>query len=94
MKTKSISAVSSLLVSSGYPQIFRRLTSRTDLRAQYDVRKDQGLDTFVVIDGLPIVPVESKPKLVKFLMKKLNSVGKTSEDAITMPMNESDMSEG
>lgn len=48
----------------------------------------------MVVDGLPVVPQESKPKLVKFLMKKLNSVGKTKEDAIFMPMNENGMSEG
>jgi hypothetical protein len=65
-----------------------------DLRAQYDVRRDQGLDTFVVIDGLPIVPAESKPKLVKFLLKKLNTVGNTSEDAVFMPMNDQNMSDG
>lgn len=70
------------------------LTSLLDLRAQYDVRRDQGLDTFVVIDGLPIVPAESKTKLVKFLLKKLNSVGNTSEDAIFMPMNDQNMSDG
>jgi translation initiation factor 3 subunit B len=65
-----------------------------DLRAQYDVRKDQGLDTFVVIDGLPIVPAETKTKLVKFLLKKLNQVGNTSEDAVFMPMNDQNMSDG
>lgn len=80
------------LITRGFPS--SRLTQQADLRAQYDVRKDQGLDTFVVIDGLPIVPAESKAKLVKFLLKKLNSAGKTSEDAIFMPMNESNMSEG
>lgn len=70
------------------------LTFIGDLRAQYDVRKDEGLGTFVVIDGLPIVPAESKAKLVKFLLKKLNSVGRTSEDAVFMPMNDQNMSEG
>lgn len=48
----------------------------------------------MVIDGLPIVPADSKAKLVKFLLKKLNSVGKTSEDAIFMPMNDENMSDG
>ena len=47
-----------------------------------------------MIDGLPIVPEDSKQKLVKFLMKKLNTVGKTREDAIFMPINEKNMSEG
>ena len=55
---------------------------------------DQSLDAFVVIDGLPIVPEDSRQKLVKFLMKKLNTVGKTREDAIFMPLNEKGMSEG
>ncbi|EER36895.1 eukaryotic translation initiation factor 3 [Histoplasma capsulatum H143] len=66
----------------------------SDLKAQYEVRLEEGLDAFVVIDGLPIVPEESKPRLVKFLLKKLNTVGRTSEDAIFMPMNENKMSEG
>jgi translation initiation factor 3 subunit B len=92
MKRRSISAVKLCHVSS--QRSLSMLTSTADLRAQYDVRKDQGLDTFVVIDGLPVVPAESKPKLVKFLLKKLNSVGKTSEDAIFMPMNDQNTSDG
>lgn len=47
-----------------------------------------------VIDGLPIVSTEQKPKLIKFLLKKLNTAGKTTEDAIFMPMNDKEMSEG
>ena len=59
----------------------------SDLRAQHEVRMEQGLDTFVVVDGLPIVPEESKGKLIKFLLKKLSAAGQTTEDAIFMPMN-------
>ncbi|KAL9118123.1 MAG: hypothetical protein Q9187_005334 [Circinaria calcarea] len=66
----------------------------SDLREQYEVRLEQGLDAFVVVDGLPVVPEDSKQKLVKFLMRKLNTVGKTKEDAIFMPINEKNMSEG
>ncbi len=66
----------------------------SDLRAQHEVRVEQGLDAFVVVDGLPIVPEDSKQKLVKFLLRKLNSAGKTSEDAIFMPLNDKGMSEG
>ncbi|TPX20174.1 Translation initiation factor 3 subunit b [Coccidioides immitis] len=66
----------------------------SDLKAQYEVRLEEGLDAFVVIDGLPVVPEESKPKLIKFLLKKLNTVGRTREDAIFMPLNEKGMSEG
>lgn len=65
-----------------------------DLQAQYEVRLEQGLDAFVVIDGLPVVPADNKLKLVKFLLKKLNTVGKTREDAIFMPLNDQDISEG
>ncbi|GKT89093.1 eukaryotic translation initiation factor 3 [Colletotrichum tofieldiae] len=60
----------------------------SDLREKYEVQLEQGYDTFVVIDGLPEVTEEQKPKLVKFLLKKLNSVGKTREDLIYMPMGE------
>lgn len=58
------------------------------------MRLEEGLDAFVLIDGLPVVPEDSKSRLVKFLLKKLNTVGKTSEDAIFMPIGESGMSEG
>ncbi|KAG9785678.1 translation initiation factor eIF-3b, partial [Aureobasidium melanogenum] len=68
----------------------------SDLKERYDVRMEEGLDTFVVIDGLPIVSEEQKPKLIKFLLKRLNSVGriKDGEESIFMPMNEQGMSEG
>lgn len=65
-----------------------------DLKAQYEVKLEEGLDTFVVIDGLPVVPEDSRPKLIKFLLRKLNAVGHTSEDAIFMPVNDKNMSEG
>ena len=48
----------------------------------------------MVIDGLPVVHEDSMPKLVKFLLKKLNSVGKTREDAIFMPLDEKKNSQG
>ena len=52
------------------------------------------MDAFVVVDGLPVVPEESKPKLVKFLIKQLNKAGKVKEDGFFMPVNESHMTEG
>lgn len=60
----------------------------SDLREKFEVQLEQGYDTFVVIDGLPEVNEEQKPKLVKFLLKKLNTVGKTREDLIYMPMGQ------
>jgi translation initiation factor 3 subunit B len=67
---------------------------RADLKAQFEVKADEGLDTFVVIDGLPVVPEDSKQKLIKFLLRKLNTVGNTSEDAVFMPVSDKGMSEG
>jgi translation initiation factor 3 subunit B len=56
---------------------------------------EEGLDTFIVIDGLPKVPADSKGKLVKFLLRSLTKVGKTTEDNVFMPLNEeTGMSEG
>ncbi|KAK4100447.1 eukaryotic translation initiation factor 3 subunit B [Parathielavia hyrcaniae] len=64
----------------------------SDLREKYEVQLEQGYDTFVVIDGLPQVTEEQKPKLIKFLLRKLNTVGRTSEDAIHMPMGDDGLS--
>lgn len=58
------------------------------------MKVEEGLDTFIVIDGLPVVPEDSRQKLVKFLLRKLNSVGSTSEDAVFMPVNDKKMTEG
>ena len=66
----------------------------TDLDDQYQVRLDEGLDAFVVIDGLPVVPEDSKSKLVKFVLRKLNSVGKVKEAGVYMPVNDSGKTEG
>ena len=59
-----------------------------DLREQYEVRLEEGLDAFVVVDGLPTVTETLRPKLVKFLLKKLTEVGRTNADAIFMPLND------
>jgi translation initiation factor 3 subunit B len=64
----------------------------SDLRERFEVQLEQGYDTFVVIDGLPAVNEEQKPKLVKFLLRKLNTVGKTREENVHMPMGEDGMS--
>lgn len=56
---------------------------------------EEGLDSFVVVDGLPKVPEESKGKLIKFILRKLVSAGKTSEDLVLMPVSdETNMTEG
>lgn len=60
----------------------------SDLHEKFAVQLEQGLDGFVVIDGLPEVTEDTKPKLIKFLLRKLNAVGKTREDSVYMPMGE------
>lgn len=65
----------------------------SDLIEQFEVQMDEGLDTFVVIDGLPKVNEDAKEKLVKFLLRKLNSVAKAKE-GVYMPMGEEGQSEG
>ena len=65
-----------------------------DLKEQHEVRLEQGLDAFVVVDGLPIIPEESKPKLIKFLIKQLNKAGRVKEDGFFMPVNEKNMTQG
>ncbi|KAJ5519677.1 hypothetical protein N7463_000130 [Penicillium fimorum] len=32
----------------------------SDLKEQYEVKVEEGLDTFIVIDGLPVVPVQTR----------------------------------
>lgn len=66
----------------------------SDLHEQYEVRLEEGLDAFVVIDGLPVVPEASKEKLVKFLLRKINTVGRAASENVHMPMNDEGMSEG
>jgi translation initiation factor 3 subunit B len=66
----------------------------SDLRDQYEVRLEEGLDTFVVLDGLPKVPPESIPKLKKFIMKKISPVSKVREEAFHMPLGSDDITEG
>lgn len=65
-----------------------------DLREEHEVRLEQGLDAFVVVDGLPVVPEASKAKLVSFIIKKLNASGKVKEDGFYMPVSAEGKTEG
>jgi translation initiation factor 3 subunit B len=55
---------------------------------------EEGLDTFVVVDGLPKVPAASKEKLVKFLLRSLTKWGTTTEDNVFMPVDDNGTTEG
>lgn len=65
----------------------------SDLRERFEVQLEQGLDAFVVVDGLPEVTEETKPKLIKFLKRKLDAAGKVRDDSIHMPLGENGVSE-
>jgi len=66
----------------------------SDLREQYEVRLEEGLDTFVVIDGLPKVPTENVDRLKSFVLRKLKGVGRPNADSMLMPIGEDGVSEG
>jgi translation initiation factor 3 subunit B len=66
----------------------------SDLREQYEVRLEEGLDTFVIIDGLPKVPQESADKLKSFVLRKLKGVGKANGDTFFMPLGDDGVTEG
>ncbi|KAI9891773.1 MAG: Translation initiation factor 3 subunit b [Vezdaea aestivalis] len=66
----------------------------SDLRDQYEVRLEEGLDTFIVIDGLPVVSKEKKAPLTKFLLKKLKVAGRASEESVFMPMSDKGETKG
>ena len=69
-------------------QTFSNCSRSLDLHEQFEVQLEEGLDAFVVVDGLPIVTEANKPKLIKFLTKRLNEVGKAKADQIFMPIDE------
>jgi translation initiation factor 3 subunit B len=66
----------------------------SDLQEKFQVSMEEGLSTFVVVDGLPIVNESTKPKLVKFLLRKLTTVGKTKEEQIYMPLGDNGDTDG
>ncbi|CCU74826.1 unnamed protein product [Blumeria hordei] len=65
----------------------------SDLKERFEVQLEQGLDAFVVVDGLPEVTAETKPKLIKFLKRKLDVIGKIKEESIYMPLGDDGKSE-
>lgn len=69
------------------PEIDESEIDFSDLQAQYEVRLEEGLDTFVVIDGLPVVHDEEKMKKLRaVLVRKLATVGKINEETMMIPL--------
>jgi translation initiation factor 3 subunit B len=46
----------------------------SDLVAEHEVQLESSFDSFVVIDGLPVVPEDRREKLLSFLTRKINGV--------------------
>jgi hypothetical protein len=66
----------------------------SDLREQYEVRVEEGLDTFVVLDGLPKTEESKVEQLKKFISRKLNPVGRVRENGFHMPVAADGKTEG
>lgn len=55
---------------------------------------EEGLDTFVVVDGIPKIEADKKEKLLKYLMRKLKAAGNPREQTVHMPMGDDGLSMG
>ncbi|KAF5094297.1 hypothetical protein D0Z03_002126 [Geotrichum reessii] len=58
----------------------------SDLERKYAVTLDEGLESFVVVDGAPKAPEAKVPVLTKVLKKLFSSVGTIKEDGFHMPV--------
>lgn len=58
----------------------------SDLERKYAVSLDQGIETFVVVDGAPKAPEAKAPVLTKVLKKLFGGVGTIKEDGFHMPV--------
>lgn len=66
----------------------------SDLMEEFEVQLEDGFETFVLVDGLPIVPEANTAKLTNYVRRKLNAVGKTKEDGIHMPLDAEGQTQG
>lgn len=58
----------------------------SDLERKYAVSLDEGIETFVVVDGTPKAPESKAPVLIKVLRKLFGTVGTIKEDGFHMPI--------
>lgn len=58
----------------------------SDLERKYAVSLDEGIETFIVVDGAPKAPESKAPVLTKVLKKLFSSVGTIKEDGFHMPV--------
>lgn len=60
----------------------------SDLERKYAVSLDEGIETFVVVDGAPKAPESKAPVLTKVLKKLFGGVGTIKEDGFHMPIED------
>ncbi|KAG9292843.1 hypothetical protein G9A89_016205 [Geosiphon pyriformis] len=58
----------------------------TDIEEKYQVPFEEGFDTIIVVDNVPIVDEIKKDKLFKFIKKIFKTAGDIKEGGIDMPM--------
>ncbi|CAG8453165.1 798_t:CDS:2 [Diversispora eburnea] len=58
----------------------------TDIEEKYQVPFEEGFDTIIVVDNVPIVDESKKDKLLKFIKKIFKNAGDIKESGINMPM--------
>lgn len=66
----------------------------SDLEAKYATSPDDGLETFVVVDGCPVIPQSKIGALTKVLRKLFSNVGTIKEDGFFMPVDDSGKTKG
>lgn len=66
----------------------------SDLEQMYQTNPDTGMETFVVVDGAPIVPESKVETLTKVLKKLFSESGKIKKDGFYMPMGDDGKSKG
>ncbi|CAG8571632.1 2838_t:CDS:2, partial [Scutellospora calospora] len=59
----------------------------SDIEEKYQVPFEDGFDTIIVVDNVPIVDESKKDKLLKFIRKIFKNAGDIKEEGIHMPMD-------
>ncbi|CAG8584432.1 12714_t:CDS:2 [Funneliformis mosseae] len=59
----------------------------SDIESKYQVPYEEGFDTIIVVDNVPIVDESKQEKLLKFIRKIFKNAGDIKENGINMPMD-------
>jgi translation initiation factor 3 subunit B len=59
----------------------------SDIEAKYQVPFEEGFDTIIVVDNVPIVDESKVEKLLKFINKIFKNAGDIKENGVHMPMD-------